>query len=56
MPSPVSGLAGRIWRAPYLLLAAANLFWAGNFIVGRSVHGAVPPMALRSGAGSSGCF
>jgi drug/metabolite transporter (DMT)-like permease len=33
-------------RHPYLLLAAATLFWAGNFVVGRAVHGHVPPLAL----------
>ena len=32
--------------SPYLLLASANLFWAGNWIVGRAFRDAVPPMAL----------
>ncbi|MBI3514353.1 MAG: DMT family transporter [Proteobacteria bacterium] len=36
----------RLWRAPALLLAAASLFWAGNFIVGRAVHAAMPPFGL----------
>ncbi len=40
------GGAGRLWRAPRLLLAAASLFWAGNFIVGRAVHETVPPFGL----------
>ena len=31
---------------PYLLLSAASLFWAGNFVTGRAVHGHVPPLAL----------
>ena len=31
---------------PYLLLSAASLFWAGNFVIGRAVHGHVPPLAL----------
>jgi drug/metabolite transporter (DMT)-like permease len=35
-----------LWRAPALLLAAAGLFWAGNFIVGRAVHAAMPPFGL----------
>ncbi|MDO8930895.1 MAG: DMT family transporter [Rhodocyclaceae bacterium] len=32
--------------SPYLLLALANLFWAGNWIVGRAFRDAVPPVAL----------
>ena len=35
-----------LWRSPYLLLSLAALFWAGNFVVGRAVHAAVPPVAL----------
>jgi len=31
---------------PYVLLALANLFWAGNWIVGRAFRDAVPPIAL----------
>ena len=40
-----SWLSG-IWRAPYVLLTLAVLFWSGNFIVGRSSVGIVPPVAL----------
>jgi drug/metabolite transporter (DMT)-like permease len=32
--------------SPYLLLTLANLFWAGNWIVGRAMRGDVPPLAL----------
>lgn len=32
--------------SPYLLLTLANLFWAGNWIVGRAFRDAVPPIAL----------
>ncbi len=32
--------------SPYLLLTLANLFWAGNWIVGRAYRDAVPPVAL----------
>ena len=32
--------------SPYLLLSLANLFWAGNWIVGRAFRDAVPPVAL----------
>ena len=32
--------------SPYLLLTLANLFWAGNWIVGRGMRGDVPPLAL----------
>jgi len=35
-----------LWRSPLILLTLANLLWAGNFIVGRAVAGAVPPVAL----------
>ena len=37
------------WRQslyPYLLLALASLLWAGNWIVGRAVRDAMPPLAL----------
>lgn len=32
--------------SPYLLLTLANLFWAGNWIVGRGMRDVVPPIAL----------
>jgi drug/metabolite transporter (DMT)-like permease len=32
--------------SPYLLLSLTSLFWAGNFIVGRAVRDAVPPIGL----------
>lgn len=32
--------------SPYLLLTLANLFWAGNWIVGRGMRADVPPIAL----------
>ena len=31
---------------PYLLLTLANLFWAGNWIIGRAFRDEVPPLAL----------
>jgi drug/metabolite transporter (DMT)-like permease len=31
---------------PYLLLTLAPLFWSGNFVLGRAVHEAVPPVGL----------
>lgn len=36
------------WRGfiPYLILVVPPLCWAGNFIVGRAVHGDLPPVAL----------
>jgi drug/metabolite transporter (DMT)-like permease len=46
VPNTAPSGAGRLWRAPRLLLASASLFWAGNFIVGRAVHDAVPPFGL----------
>lgn len=36
----------RLARHPYLLLCLASLLWSANFIVGRAVHGSVPPVAL----------
>jgi drug/metabolite transporter (DMT)-like permease len=31
---------------PYLYLSLAALFWSGNFVVGRAVHGRIPPVGL----------
>jgi drug/metabolite transporter (DMT)-like permease len=36
----------RFWHSAWPLLALTNLFWAGNFIVGRAVAGQVPPVTL----------
>lgn len=36
----------RVFDLPYLLLTLTMLFWSGNFIVGRAVNTAVPPIAL----------
>src|SRR5690242_8255463 len=33
---------------PYLLLALAALFWSGNHIVGRAIHGEVPPIGIST--------
>ena len=32
--------------SPYILLVLTNLFWAGNFVVGRAVHDVIPPAGL----------
>ena len=32
--------------SPYLLLILTTLFWSGNFVLGRAVREAVPPIAL----------
>lgn len=32
--------------SPYLLLTLSALFWAGNAVVGRALHEAVPPLTL----------
>jgi drug/metabolite transporter (DMT)-like permease len=34
------------WNSAWSLLALANLFWAGNIVLGRGVVGMVPPIAL----------
>ncbi len=36
----------RVWHSAWPLLILANLFWAGNIVLGRGVVGAVPPIAL----------
>lgn len=38
--------ARRLYDRPYLLMALATLFWAGNFVLGRAVSGEVPPVGL----------
>ena len=39
-------LAHALYANAFLLLSLTALFWAGNFVVGRGVHGHVPPVAL----------
>jgi drug/metabolite transporter (DMT)-like permease len=36
----------RFWNSAWLLLVLANMFWAGNIVLGRGVVGMVPPIAL----------
>ena len=36
----------KLWRSAWPLLILANLFWAGNIVLGRGVAGMVPPVAL----------
>ncbi|MES2771217.1 MAG: DMT family transporter [Pseudomonadota bacterium] len=31
---------------PYVLLVLTTLFWSGNIVLGRAIHGQVPPIAL----------
>jgi drug/metabolite transporter (DMT)-like permease len=35
-----------LWNSAWGLLAAANLFWAGNIVLGRGLAGHVPPVTL----------
>jgi drug/metabolite transporter (DMT)-like permease len=35
-----------LWNSAWTLLICANLFWAGNIVIGRGVAGLVPPIAL----------
>jgi drug/metabolite transporter (DMT)-like permease len=35
-----------LWHSAWSLLIAANLFWAGNIILGRGLAGQVPPVTL----------
>ncbi len=48
-PTVVSTEAFRPGRtfAPFLLLALASLFWSGNWVVGRALRDAMPPVALN---------
>lgn len=39
-------MPARLWSSPALLLVIPPLCWSGNFVIGRAVHGHVPPMAL----------
>jgi len=44
--SPEFAVGPLLWRSPWVLLVLANLFWAGNIIVGRAILGPVPAVAL----------
>lgn len=46
MRRDVPGPGGGLYQRPALLLVLAVLFWAGNFVLGRAVREAVPPVAL----------
>lgn len=35
-----------LWNSAWTLLVLANLFWAGNIVLGRGLAGVVPPIAL----------
>jgi len=41
-----NGIAARLWRAAYLLLLLAVLFWSANFILGRAFAAVIPPISL----------
>ena len=41
-----SGRGHAVWNSAWTLLVLANLFWAGNIVLGRAVAGVVPPVAL----------
>jgi drug/metabolite transporter (DMT)-like permease len=47
---PPANKSGPSWLRdnPYLLLALAALFWSGNHIVGRAIHGEVPPIGIST--------
>lgn len=35
-----------LWHSAWALLVAANLFWAGNIVLGRGLAGYIPPITL----------
>ena len=35
-----------LWHSAWALLITANLFWAGNIVLGRAIAGHVPPIAM----------
>lgn len=39
-------LSSQFFLSPYLLLTLTQLFWSGNWIVGRAIRDYVPPIAL----------
>jgi drug/metabolite transporter (DMT)-like permease len=39
-------MARSFWHSAWWLLAAANLFWAGNIVLARGLAGQVPPISL----------
>jgi drug/metabolite transporter (DMT)-like permease len=45
--TPLLASNRRASSAPQLLLSAAALFWAGNFIAGRALRGDIPPVSLN---------
>ena len=45
-PASPTERGGPWFLSPYLLLSLTSLFWAGNFVVGRAVRDAVPPIGL----------
>jgi drug/metabolite transporter (DMT)-like permease len=44
--SPPGNWRPAVWHSAWWLLVAANLFWAGNIVLGRGLTGQVPPVAL----------
>jgi len=42
----LSAIFAKLWANPVILLVLANLFWAGNFIVGRAILTSTPPIGL----------
>jgi len=44
--TPCSVELKKLHTMPYLLLVLTTLFWSGNFVLGRGMHAAIPPLAL----------
>ncbi|HYN39776.1 MAG TPA: DMT family transporter, partial [Rhodospirillales bacterium] len=46
LPTETAPGQGRDGLSPWLILLVPPLCWAGNFVIGRAVHGDIPPVAL----------
>ena len=46
MPSSSQAALRNLLNRPRLLLVMCALFWAGNFVLGRAMHEAIPPIGL----------
>ena len=41
-----TGAVWGLWDAPYVLLVATMVFWAGNWVIARAMADHIPPIAF----------